>query len=200
MTGLPASPAAARNKGPILDVLKAWMPGQGPVIEIAAGTGQHAVHFAAALPGVTWQPSDADADAVDIIARRVAQARLANLRAPIRLDVLDPPDIPEGSFMGMTAINLIHIAPWPVTPALMDLAWRALAPGGRLLLYGPYRANGQHTAPSNAAFDGWLKSQNTGWGVRDLGEVVDEGRRHGLIHCKTVAMPANNLSVLFTRG
>ena len=193
-----SAPAAERNRGPILDVLRRVLPASGNVLEIASGTGQHAVHFAQALPGLRWQPSDPDAHARRSIAAWVAHAGLANLAEP-------------GAFVGRVAwwpaaaldaivcINMIHISPWACTDALFDGASRALRPGGVLFLYGPYRREGRHTAPSNAAFDQQLRSRDPSWGVRDLEAVVALGLDRGLDCTEVIEMPANNLSVVFRR-
>src|SRR5690606_1813251 len=138
-SGALASPAAARNAGPILEVLEAHLPAHGRVLEIAAGSGQHAAAFAAALPGLSWTPSDPSAEARASIAAWAAAADLPNLAAPVVLDVLEAADRPEGPFEALVCINMIHIAPWAATEGLMRLAGRVLGPGGLLALYGPYR-------------------------------------------------------------
>ncbi|MDP2116618.1 MAG: DUF938 domain-containing protein [Brevundimonas sp.] len=197
--GALASPAVARNTGPILEVLKAHMPARGRVLEIAAGSGEHAVAFAGALPGLDWTPSDPSAEARASIAAWAAAADLPNLRPPLALDVLDPASWPEGPLQAVVCINMIHISPWAATQGLMRLAGRALAVGGLLVLYGPYREADQPLAPSNAAFDESLKARDPAWGLRDRDEVAAAARAEGLALTLRVGMPANNLMLLFRR-
>ncbi|KVP85983.1 SAM-dependent methyltransferase [Burkholderia ubonensis] len=192
-----SSPAAERNRGPILDVLRRVLPARGDVLEIASGTGQHVVHFAAGLPGLHWRPSDPDAQARRSIAW-IAQAGLSNVDAPLAFDVRDA-SWPFAALDAIVCINMIHIAPWACAEALFAGASRVLRPGGVLVLYGPYRREGPHTAPSNAAFDAQLRSRDPSWGVRDLETVVALGLDRGLDCIEVVEMPANNLSVVFRR-
>jgi len=195
---LPASPAAERNKQPIAEVLARVLPQAGLVLEIASGTGQHAEHFARAFPSLTWQPSEPDTEALAVLAERVRRAALPNLRAPLGLDVHD--DAPAlGTVAALVCINMIHIAPWWACTALLLHAERLLAPGAPLVLYGPFKRGGKHTAPSNAAFDADLRRRNPEWGVRDLDEVAAVGRRHSLEVAELVAMPANNFTVVMVR-
>jgi len=193
------APAAERNRGPILDVLRRVLPASGSVLEIASGTGQHAVHFAQALPGLRWQPSDPDAHARRSISAWVAHAGLPNLAEPLAFDVRDASSWPEVALDAIVCINMIHISPWACTDALFTGAARVLRPGGVLFLYGPYRREGRHTAPSNEAFDQQLRSRDPSWGVRDLETVVALGLDRGLDCVEVVEMPANNLSVVFRR-
>ena len=192
-----ASPAAARNRDAILGVLREVMGESRRVLELASGSGEHAVHFASGLPHLCWQPTDASARALASIVAWREKASLPNLQAPLALDVLDP--WPEVTFDSLVAINLIHISPWRVTSELMLQAGRRLPKNGVLYLYGPYKRGGQHTAPSNEGFDVQLKSRNPIWGVRDLEAVIEEAERNGLTLDKVVEMPANNLSVVFRR-
>jgi hypothetical protein len=192
------APAVARNRDPILAVLRDVLPA-GFVLEIASGSGEHAVHFAAALPHLVWQPSDPDAQARLSIAGHAARTNLPNLLPPLDLDAAAA-DWPVTRADAVVSINMIHIAPWASTEGLMAGAARLLAAGRPLYLYGPYREHGQHTAPSNADFDASLRSRNPAWGVRDLDEVAALAARHGLTLERTVAMPANNLSVIFRRN
>ena len=192
------SPAADRNREPILDVLKRVLPKSGFVLEIAAGSGQHSVHFSRALPMLTWQPSDADPSARASIAAWSESEALPNLMPPVELDVRARPWRVSRAD-AIVCINMIHISPWAATPALMDGARETLPAGGVLYLYGPYRIDGRHTAPSNAAFDASLRAQNPGWGVRDLAEVAKVADDAGFDLIETVEMPANNLSVIFVR-
>ncbi|KVD57351.1 SAM-dependent methyltransferase [Burkholderia ubonensis] len=193
-----SAPAAERNRGPILDVLRRVLPARGDVLEIASGTGQHVVHFAAGLPGLHWRPSDPDAQARRSIAAWIAQAGLSNVDAPLAFDVRDA-SWPFAALDAIVCINMIHIAPWACAEALFAGASRVLRPGGVLVLYGPYRREGRHTAPSNAAFDAQLRSRDPSWGVRDLETVVALGLDRGLDCIEVVEMPANNLSVVFRR-
>jgi len=193
------APAAERNREPILSVLRRVLPASGQVLEIASGTGQHIVHFAAALPGLTWQPSDPDEAARESIAAWTAHAGLANVRAPLALDVLQAPWGVDAA-QAVVCINMIHIAPWAAAQALFAGAGRLLAPGGVLFLYGPYRRGGAHTAPSNAAFDAQLRAADPAWGVRDLEDVAALGEAAGLALEEVVPMPANNFSLVFRRS
>jgi SAM-dependent methyltransferase len=194
--GALASPAVARNRDPILAVLRRVLPARGTVLEIASGTGEHAVHFAAGLPHLTWQPTDPDTDALASIAAHRAWAQLPNLLAPLVLDACAP-SWPVTRADAVVAINMIHIAPWTAAEGLMSGAGRLLAPGGVLYLYGPFKENGRLTAPSNAAFDASLRARDPQWGVRDLDAVAALASEHRLALSERVAMPANNLSLVF---
>ncbi|WP_322045977.1 DUF938 domain-containing protein [Paraburkholderia sp. J67] len=193
------APAAARNAAPILDVLRTALPARGTVLEIASGTGQHAVHFAAALPGLDWQPSDADPRARASIAAWREHAGLANLREPLDLDVRREP-WPLDAVDAIVCINMIHISPWEASIALMKGAGARVAPGGALVLYGPYRRDGAHTAPSNEAFDADLRARDPAWGVRDLEAVEALARAEGFVCEAVVPMPANNFTVVFRKA
>ncbi|PWV80650.1 DUF938 domain-containing protein [Halomonas sp. A11-A] len=193
------SPAAARNRQPILEVLRQVLPERARVLEVASGSGEHALHCAAAMPGWHWQPSDPTHEALASIAAWRETVALPNLAAPRYLDATDPASWPAGPFDAIVAINLLHISPWAVTEALMARAGERLVPGGTLYLYGPYRRGGEHTAPSNAAFDASLRRRDPRWGVRDLETVVAEATCRGLELARVVEMPANNLSVVFVR-
>ncbi|MFG6178833.1 DUF938 domain-containing protein [Halomonas sp. THAF12] len=192
------SPAAARNREPIREVLEAALPGPARVLELAAGSGEHACHFAAARADWQWQPSDpAPAARASIDAWRLS-AELPNLAAPLALDVTG--DWPAGPYDAIVAINLLHISPWEVTEALMARAGERLVPGGVLFLYGPYRRAECPTAASNLAFDADLRTRDPRWGLRDLADVTAVAERHGLILERMVEMPANNLSLVWRRG
>lgn len=193
------SPPAARNRGPILEVLQRILPARARVLEIASGSGEHGVHFAGAMPGLDWQPSDRDESALASVAAWREHAGLDNLRAPIRLDVHEQP-WPVGELDAIFCANMIHIAPASATTALLDGAAGHLVPGGLLVLYGPYRVAGQHTAASNAVFDADLQRRDPSWGVRDLDDVVTQAQARGLALRETVAMPANNLVVVLVRA
>jgi SAM-dependent methyltransferase len=192
------APATARNREPILAVLRRVLPASGTVLEIASGTGEHAAHFAPYFPALTWQPSDADADNLASIAAWAAASGAANIRPPILLDVTAPDWGVEG-VAAILAVNMIHIAPWAAAEALMAGAGRRLRPGAPLYLYGPYKRGGRHTAPSNAAFDADLRRRDPAWGVRDLDDVIRLAAKNGLDLAEIVEMPANNLSVIFRR-
>ena len=197
--GALASPAAARNREPILGVLKAHLPAGGRVLEIAAGSGEHAVAFAGALPGLEWTASDPSAEARASIAAWTEAAGLANLRPPLALDVLDEAGWPDGPFAAVVCINMIHISPWAATEGLMRLAGRVLPVGGLLATYGPYREAEVPLAPSNAAFDESLRGRNPDWGLRDREAVAAAAKAEGLALTRRVGMPANNLMLLFRR-
>jgi SAM-dependent methyltransferase len=189
----------ARNREPILAVLKRVLPPAGLVVEVASGSGEHAVFFAKGLPALTWQPTDPDAGALASIAAHRAAAPTPNLLAPLRLDVTAE-HWPVARADAVVCNNMIHIAPWAVSEGLIAGASRLLPAGGVLYLYGPYRIGGCHTAPSNQDFDTWLRAQNAAWGIRDLAEVTDLAARHGFALAETVPMPSNNLSVIFRRA
>lgn len=197
------APATQRNREPILRVLLDVLPPEGTVLEIASGTGEHAVYFAPRLKPRMWLPSDADAQARASIAAWGAHCPADNLRPPLALDARDPVwpvelgEAVEPPISAIISINMIHIAPWSACLGLMAGAARLLPPGGVLYLYGPFQQGGRHTAPSNAAFDESLRTQNPHWGVRDLDEVTAAARREGLALLGTHDMPANNLSVVF---
>jgi cyclopropane fatty-acyl-phospholipid synthase-like methyltransferase len=200
LTALPQSPAAERNKDPILAVLRDLLPGQGIVLEVASGSGQHVVHFAAAMPALTWQPSDADAAQRAVIEARAAESRLPNVLTPFALDVHDSRWLNGsvgGPFDALICINMIHVAPWSATAALFRGARAHLNPRAPLLLYGPFGEEGRHTAPSNERFDRSLRSENAAWGVRDLRDVESAAQNAGFVRAGLVRMPANNLSVVF---
>jgi SAM-dependent methyltransferase len=195
---LPHSPAAERNAPHILQALLRWLPPQGRVLEVASGTGQHARHFAAAMPGWDWQPTEASAEPLAAIALRCAG--LPGVRAPLVLDVLAEWPVPAASFDAVYTANLLHIAPWAVTPAFMHGAARALRPGGVLVVYGPFIVEAEPLAPSNAAFDVDLRARNPLWGLRALHQVQAEALSAGLQLLERRAMPANNLMLRFVNG
>ena len=193
------APSTARNREPILAVLARILPVNARVLEIASGAGEHAVFFAAALPGVVWQPSDPDAGARASIAAWIADEGLANVLAPRAIDVREPVWDAESAYDAIVAINMIHISPWEATLGLMAGAGRLLTEGGLLYTYGPYKRDGRHTAPSNESFDAWLKELDTAFGVRDVADVAAAARAQGLSLQDIVEMPANNLSLVFVR-
>lgn len=191
-------PAPERNKEPILQVLRRVLPVSGRVLEVASGTGQHVVHFAQSLTSLQWQPSDPEEGHRESIQARVAAAGLQNVAPVIDLDVRVQPWPVDGAD-AIVCINMIHIAPWEATPALLQQAGRLLPGGGVLYLYGPYQRNGRHTAPSNEAFDADLRRRNPAWGVRNLEDVELEAVHCGLSLSEVVEMPANNFSVILRR-
>jgi hypothetical protein len=192
------APAAERNKDPILAVLRRVLPDTGVVLEIASGTGQHIVHFGAALPQLAWQPSDPDPEMRASIAAWIAETGLPNVRQPLAIDVRDE-QWPVEHADAVVAVNMVHIAPWTATLGIIRGAGRLLPASGALILYGPYKRGASHTAPSNEAFDAQLRSSNAEWGIRDLEAVVDAARLQGLELEEVVEMPANNLTVVFRR-
>jgi SAM-dependent methyltransferase len=193
------SAAAERNKDPILTVLESVLPASGRVLEIASGTGQHVCFFAAALPGLEWQPTEPDAAHREAIEARIRESGLANIAPPVALDVIEPHWPVSGSFDAVLCINMVHISPWAATHALLRGAARQLGPRGLLVLYGPYLENGT-AAQSNLDFDASLRRRNPEWGLRELAEVVRVGATHGLHRQQTVRMPANNLTLVFVKS
>lgn len=193
------APSTARNREPILQVLRDLLPTTGRVLEIASGAGEHAAYFADHFPDLTWQPSDADPEASPSIAAWAAQARHGNVKPPLVLDVARWP-WPLESAEAVICINMVHISPWACTEGLMRGAGAILQAGGLLYLYGPYRIDGQQTAPSNEQFEQWLKSLNPEFGVRDLADVQAEAARHGLELVQKIPMPSNNFSLVLRKN
>lgn len=191
------SPAAERNRGPILAELQRVLPAQGLMLEIAAGSGQHAAHFAAGLPHWRWLPTDGDPRSLPSIATWCAG--LANVLPPLTLDVMgtawsDAPAQVDAIFCA----NMLHIAPWASCAALMQGVQRHLAPHGQLLLYGPFIVDGEPTASSNLAFDADLRARDPRWGLRELADVQAQAARVGLQLRERVVMPANNLLLVLS--
>ena len=193
------APAASRNCEPILAVLRDWLPSHGLVLEIAAGTGEHALAFAAAFPRLQWQPSDPNPDARASIAAWREEEGTANLLPPLDLDVLAPA-WPAERAAAVLAINLVHISPPEAGMALLDGAARLLPPGGPLILYGPWRVQGEPLALSNLAFDTALKERDLSYGLRELTAFAAEADKRGLELAERRAMPANNLMLRFVRA
>lgn len=191
-----SAPATLRNREPILEVLRRFVPSGARVLEIAAGSGEHACFFAARLPVAEWQPTDPDPDSRASIDAWRAQSGVAALRPALALDVTADP-WPVAHADAVVCINMIHISPWAATQSLMCGAARVLEPRGALFLYGPYRRFGAHTSASNEAFDASLRARDPLWGVRDLEEVTRVAEGAGLMLEELVAMPANNFSVVF---
>ncbi|MDP3165966.1 MAG: DUF938 domain-containing protein [Hydrogenophaga sp.] len=204
-TSLQHSPAAERNQSPILSHLQALLPPTGAALEIASGTGQHAAHFAAALPGWTWQPTDQQTTHFGSISGWAAQTGARNVRAPLRLDVLQSHWPSEGSAFGapfdlIYCANMLHIAPWACCTGLMQGAARHLAPGGCLVTYGPYLEDGVPTAPGNLSFDASLCAQDASWGIRRIDDVAAVAAQAGLQLAARHAMPSNNLLLVWTHA
>lgn len=191
------APSAARNRAPIAAVLRTLLAERGTVLELAAGSGEHARWFSEEFHWVQWIPSDRDEGARASIEAWREGAR-PNLRPPLAINVHDG-DWAVGLVDVILCINMVHISPWSATLAMLDGAARHLRSGGALYLYGAYKRDGAHTAPSNESFDAWLKAQDPAFGVRDLEAVVREAEARGLALDRVIEMPANNLSVLFTR-
>ena len=192
------APAAARNRDPILSVLRAVLPSAGLVLEVASGTGEHAAHFARALPGLRWQPSDPEAAArASIAAWREAEG-LPNLLAPLALDAAAAP-WPLEQADAVLCINMVHISPWTATEGLMAGATRLLPPAGPLVLYGPYRRAGHPIEPSNQAFDEDLRRRDPRWGLRGVEDVRACADASGLDLETITEMPANNLCLVFRK-
>ena len=194
------APATERNRGPILEVLRGRLPAEGLVLEIASGTGEHVVHFAAALPQLAFQPSDPDPDNRASIVAWIGHSGVANVRAPIDLDAAAARWTIDPRPAAILCINMVHISPWTATLGLMRNAGVALPSGGTLYLYGAFKRGGVHTAPSNVAFDEGLRARNPEWGVRDLEAVIEVAATAGLVLADTIEMPANNLSIVLRRS
>ena len=193
------SAAAERNKDPILTVLETVLPATGTVLEIASGTGQHVCFFAQAMPGIRWQPTEPEQASREAIATRIREAGLENVAQPIALDVEEPHWPVHERYDAVLCINMIHISPWRATHALCRGVAKLLAPRGLLILYGPYLENGT-AVQSNLDFDASLKRRNAEWGLRDLDEVTRVAAGHGFARQQLVRMPANNLTVVFTKS
>ena len=215
-----SAPAAQRNREPIIEVLREWLPAKGLVLEIASGTGEHAVAFAEAFPHLEWQPSDIHPDALSSIAAWRAEAALPNLHDPVALDA-SAPDWPvsqadallsikmdsdscddskpaeKGGFDVVLNLNMVHISPWSAALGLLDGAARVLKRGGALILYGPWLRAGVETAPSNLAFDQQLRERDPEWGLRRVEDFDAAASNRGFALEQTRAMPANNLMLLF---
>lgn len=190
------APATERNREPIAALLREMLPERGTLLEIASGTGEHAVYFAGCFPALRWQPTDPDPEALASIQAWRDDFGPENLLEPLRLDAAAEP-WPVASADAILCVNMVHISPWAATEGLMRGAGRLLSPGAPLVLYGPYRRAGVPTAPSNEAFDESLRARNPEWGLRDLGEVEAEAGRHGLRLERVAEMPANNLTLVF---
>ncbi|HLZ76071.1 DUF938 domain-containing protein [Phenylobacterium sp.] len=198
--GARTSPSTARNRQPILEVLEPRLTGGARVLEVASGAGEHAMFLAAHLPGVIWQPTDRDWEAIASISAWRAAAGPANLATPVRLDAADQHTWPKGPFDAVVCINMVHISPWAATRGLMEGAGRVLRRGGKLFLYGPYLEAQVETAASNLAFDESLKSRDPAWGLRHVADVRAEAATRGLRFAERAPMPANNLILVFEKA
>lgn len=198
MTERRHAPATLRNREPILAVLRDALPSQGLVLEVASGSGEHAVHFAQGLPGLLWQPSDPSPEARGSIAIWREEADLPNLLPPIDLDAASEA-WPVTEADAIVCINMIHISPWEAAVGLMRAAGRLLPTGAPLVLYGPFRRSDEPLAPSNAEFDADLRARDPRWGLRDLDAVSGLAAEHGLARDLVVTMPANNLCLILRR-
>jgi SAM-dependent methyltransferase len=197
--GRRSAPAALRNREPIAQVLAEWLPKRGLVLEVASGTGEHAVFFAGRFPKLEWQPSDLDAAALQSIRSWRAEAALPNLREPLIIDAASN-DWPIESADAVLSINMVHISPWASSLGLLEGASRLLRAGGPLILYGPWLGDRIETAPSNLAFDADLKRRDPEWGLRNVEIFAAEAQARGLELVDQRAMPANNRMLLFRNG
>jgi SAM-dependent methyltransferase len=191
------APATERNREPLAAVLRDVLPTSGTVLEIASGTGEHAAWFARLFPDLTWQPSDADYEALNSIEAWAADSDAANLLPPVVLDAAGT--WPVEAADAILCVNMVHISPWTATAGLMRGAGRVLPAGAPLILYGPFRRTGVQTAPSNEAFDQSLKARDAAWGLRDLEAVTVEAEANALRLERVVEMPANNLTLVYRR-
>jgi len=194
-----SAPAVVRNREPIADVLRDWLPESGLVLEVASGTGEHAVYFAERFPDLEWQPSDVDPGALSSIRAWMEQAGLGNIREPIALDASSDA-WPIEHADAVLSINMVHISPWSAAVGLIEGAARLLGPGAPLILYGPWLSDEIETAPSNLAFDDDLKRRNPDWGLRRVEDFAAEAQSRGLAFVDKRPMPANNLMLLFRKG
>ena len=190
-----SAPAALRNRPFIADVLAEWLPKTGRVLEIASGTGEHAVFFAQRFPNLEWQPSDIHPDAISSIVAWREAADVPNLRAPIEIDA-SASHWPIDRADAVLSINMVHISPWASALGLLDGAARLLSNGAPLIMYGPWTANGVETAASNLDFDSQLRARNPQWGLRSVEDFAAAAQERDLRLVETRAMPANNLMLL----
>ncbi len=193
------APATSRNREPIAEVLARELPAHGTVLEIASGTGEHAVFFAHAFPALHWQPTDPSEEALASIAAYREEERRANLAAPLRLDAADPASWPVAAADAAVCINMVHISPWEASIGLFTGCAAVLSQDAPLILYGPYLEEGVETAPSNLEFDASLKARNPLWGLRELAAVDRLAADHGFARTQRNAMPANNLVLVYRK-
>jgi SAM-dependent methyltransferase len=192
-----SAPAALRNRGPIAEVLRDWLPSAGVVLEIASGTGEHAIHFAEQFPALEWLPSDVGDDALGSIAAWRDETGLSNLRAPIRVDAKG--EWPIAAADAVLCINMAHISPWSATLGLLDNAARVLPDGAALIFYGPWLADDVAIAPSNLDFDAQLRARDPRWGIRRIEDLEEEAGSRGFRLIERRVMPANNFMLLLRR-
>jgi len=192
------APAAQRNRQPILDVLARVLPESGLILDLASGSGEHALHFARNLPALRWQPSDPDPASRRSVDAHAAAEGGANLLPALDVDVTTA-EWPVRAADAIVCINMVHISPWSASEGLFAGAKRLLPAAGFLFLYGPYKRDGRHTAPSNDAFDASLRERNSAWGIRNLEDIVSLGTQADLALREVVDMPANNLSLVFVK-
>ncbi len=193
------APATERNREPILAILRDVLPTSGTVLEVASGTGEHAIHFARALPNLQWRPSDPDPGAIASIRAWAESARLPNLRPPLLLDA-SAAEWPIDAADAVLCINMIHISPWEATVGLIEHSAKLFPVDAPLILYGPYLQRGVETAPSNVSFDESLRSRDPRWGIRQVEDVAALAERHGFALDAIHPMPANNLTVIFRKA
>ncbi len=193
------APATQRNAGPIADVLARELPATGLVLEVASGTGEHAVFMARYFPGLTWQPSDLELEALASIDAYAAEAGLANLRPAVGFDAAKG-NPPVAHADALVCINMVHISPWEATVGLFRAAAALLEKGAPLVLYGPYLENDVDTAQSNVEFDASLKARDPRWGLREVATMDDLAGKHGFTRTARHAMPANNLILVYRRS
>lgn len=196
--GRRSAPAALRNREPIADVLRKWLPERGVVLEIASGSGEHGLYFAERFPGLEWQPTDVHENALASIEGWREQGDRRNLRPPLRLDA-SAEDWPVGDADAVLSINMAHISPWAASLGLIAGAARILPEGGALILYGPWLKDGIETAPSNLAFDSDLKRRNPEWGLRRVEDFAEAAAAKSLALTDWRQMPANNLMLLLRK-
>ena len=188
------SPAAERNKTVIFEALNPLLPKSAQVLEVAAGSGQHAVYIAGKRPDLDWQPSDIAPEALQSIRAWIDHSGVSNVADPVTVDCLQEDTWPPAdSLDAIVATNMIHISPWQASLGLLQLAENSLRPGGILFVYGPFFRKGLITAPSNSKFDEALRAENPEWGLRHLEVFLNAAETHGLIHKQTLEVPANNL-------
>ncbi|MEE3154294.1 MAG: DUF938 domain-containing protein [Pseudomonadota bacterium] len=190
------APATARNSEPLAEVLAEELPDRGLVLEVASGSGEHAVFLARRFPALDWQPSDVDPEALASVDAWAAEAAVANLRPAITLDAAQA-NWPIAAADAVLCVNMVHISPWSAAVGLFTWAGRILTSGAPLVLYGPFIEPGRETAPSNLAFDQSLKQRNSEWGLRNTADLDALAADHGLRRTARHAMPANNLVLVY---
>ena len=193
------SPAAGRNLRPITEVLRAYLPKHGRVLEVGSGPGEHVLAWAREFPGLLWVPTDVSSRALESITHYRDDAGLANLELPQSLDLSEAgwEEALAERVDAIVAVNVLHVAPWAVSASLLSGAGRCLESGGQLFVYGPFKCNGAHISPSNAAFDESLRGQDPEWGIRDAGKLASLAKELGLLLVEGHEMPANNRILRF---